>query len=255
MGDSTVNQADRQAAKVALVTGGAKRIGLAIAFKLHSLGYRIAIHYKTPVSDLDDKIKQFNQKRANSAMAFKAELNETAQCQELITMVIKWSGRLDVLVNNASVFYSSEMGKVDDAHWDMMFATNVKAPFFLSQYAATYLKGNSGNIINITDIHGQKPLKGYAVYCMSKASLLMQTKALAREYGPDIRVNSIAPGAIIWPEFKNALSCQEKNDIVNKTPLKRHGHPDYIAHTVQYILENDFITGQSIAVDGGRSIV
>jgi pteridine reductase len=250
-----VNFANTQATKVALVTGGARRIGLSIVNKLHTLGYRVAIHYNSSFDDANELASKLNATIANSAMPFAAQLKECVQCEHLIKQVVQWAGRLDVLINNASLFFPSKMGEVDNQHWDNLFATNLKAPYFLSQYAYPYLKKHKGNIINISDIHASKPLKDYSVYCMSKAALVMQTKALAVELGPDIRVNAIAPGAIMWPESVNALTDDKKQAIIDKTPQKQHGSPDYIAQSVVFILKNPFINGQNIAVDGGRSIV
>lgn len=249
-----MNQANKQEAKVALVTGGARRIGAAIVRQVHQAGYKVLIHCRTSLSEAHALATDLNQQRMNSAFVLQRDLTQPDAALEIMEAVMDWAGRLDLLVNNASVFMRSS-GSVFDAHvWQLLFDTNVKAPFSLSLAAQPLLAKHEGAIINITDIHAQKPLKAYAAYCQSKAAFEMQTKALAREFAPAVRVNAVAPGAIAWPEDANALSPQEQQKIIAGTLLKRHGEPEYIAQAVLALAEHPFITGQSLAVDGGRSL-
>jgi len=249
-----LNQANTQALKVALVTGAARRIGAAIAEQLHQAGYSVIIHCRSSLAEAQSLAQNLNQKRPNSALVLPCDLCTHQAIEELISSATAWVGRLDVLVNNASIFSRTDLADFDDKGWSELFETNVKIPFQLSLAARPYLALQQGAIINITDIHADKPLKGYAVYCQTKAALVMQTKALAREFAPQIRVNAIAPGAIAWPEQGNVLSLEQKNEIINKTPLKRHGSPLFIAQAVLALIENPFITGQILNVDGGRSV-
>lgn len=240
--------------KVALVTGAARRIGAAIAETLHAAGFRTAVHCFQSLAQARLLVEKLNGIRPDSACVFQQDLQQP-QPGRLIEAVLAWSGRLDVLVNNASVFIRSEGGDFDSADWDTLFRVNVQVPFLLSQAACAALAAGEGAIINITDIHAEKPLKGYAAYCQTKAALLMQTKALAREYAPAVRVNAVAPGAIVWPEQDNVLSDEVQKKIIAETPLKRHGSPEYIARAVLALAENPFISGQVLNVDGGRSVV
>lgn len=244
-----MNQANKQDAPVVLVTGAAKRIGAAIAQHLHKAGFRVVIHCHQSRDAAEVLAHEMNQLRADSAHVFTADLYHPESAHQLITDTLNWGGRLDLLVNNASLFTRNA------ADWDAMFDLNVKTPFILSHAAFPHLLNTHGSIINITDIHADKPLKDYAVYCQSKAALSMQTKALAREFAPKVRVNAVAPGAIMWPEQGNQLSEEQQQNIINKTPLKRHGSPLFIAQAVLALAENTFITGQTLCVDGGRSIV
>lgn len=249
----TLNQANKQA-PVALVTGGARRIGAAIARHLHQAGFRVLIHYHHSHDEARALAHDLNQTHANSVHTLCADLMVKQSATQLITHTINWAGRLDLLVNNASLFKKTPADALDEADWDALFTTNVKAPFWLSHAAYPQLKLQRGSIINITDIHADKPLKDYAVYCQSKAALSMQTQALAIEFAPLVRVNAIAPGAIAWPEQDNALSKTLQQKIIAKTPLKQHGNPLFIAKAVLSLAENPFITGQTLKVDGGRSL-
>ncbi len=235
-----------QQQSVALITGAARRIGKAITEHLHQQGFNVVIHCHTSVTNAHDLAEQLTQKRANSASVFQANLCDSQAINELIKHCITWAGRLDLLVNNASVFYR------DNNDWDTLFTTNVKAPYWLSFAAYPHLKHNQGAIINITDIHAEQPMRDYNIYCQSKAALAMQTKAFAQQFAPEVRVNAVAPGSIIWPEHENTLKDQIKSKIIEKTWLKRHGDPSWIAHAVYALAENKFITGQTIRVDGGR---
>ena len=195
-----------------------------------------------------------NQQRVDSAFVLPRELSELVAAEELMEAVIDWAGRLDLLVNNASIFIPSTKDSFSAADWQSLFDVNVKAPFTLSLAAYPFLKQAQGCIINITDIHAERPLKGYSAYCQTKAALEMQTKSLAREFAPEVRVNAVAPGAIVWPEGENALSAEAQKEIIAKTLLKRHGEPEFIAQAVLALAHNVFITGQILRVDGGRSL-
>jgi pteridine reductase len=243
-----------QVNKVALVTGASRRIGAAIIMHLHELGYKVAIHCHQSVAEARALAAALNTIRPQSAAVFISDLNLATSYESLINEVIQWGARLDVLVNNASLFLRSDCNAFSVKDWQALFAVNVQAPFALSSAAYPFLSKSSGNIINITDIHAEKPLLGYAAYCQTKAALLMQTRALAREFAPTVRVNAVAPGAIAWPEQQNKLSASEQQKIIAKIPLLRHGAPHYIAEAVISLIKNSYITGQVIAVDGGRSI-
>ncbi len=244
-----MNPVNKQDTPVILVTGSARRIGAGIINYFHQLGFRVVIHGHHSQQEANHLMTTLNQQRAHSAMVVIADLCCTESAGQLIEKTIAWAGRLDVLVNNASVF------SAQDADWDVMFALNTKAPYVLSHAAYPHLMKHQGLIVNITDIHADKPLKGYAVYCQTKAALGMQTKALAREFAPHVRVNAVAPGAIMWPEHANQLNLQEQARIIEKTPLKQHGQPLFIAQAIESFVNNAFITGQTLCVDGGRCIV
>ncbi|BCA97025.1 pteridine reductase [Legionella antarctica] len=250
-----MNQANKQEAKVALVTGGARRIGAAIVKKLHESGYKVVIHCRRTLDDAHALAVQLNNLRVDSAFILPGELTEHEASQVMMTTIIDWAGRLDLLVNNAAVFMRTEDHSLNPKDWQTLFDTNVKAPYLLSLAAYPFLKAQQGAIVNITDIHAEKPLKGYSVYCQSKAALKMQTETLAREFAPEVRVNAVAPGATIWPEDANALNEAEKEKIIANTPLKTHGKPEYIAQAILALAQNPFITGQTLKVDGGRSLM
>lgn len=239
--------------KVALVTGAARRIGAEIARQLHQAGMNIVLHYNVSEEEALALCAELNQLRAESAVAIRADLHEQEVERSLIKQAVEVWQRLDVLVNNASRFYRTAFGKVTEYAWDDLMNSNLKAPFFLAQAAAPYLTAQQGVIINITDIHAQRPLRDYSVYCISKSGLLMLTKLLAKELGPAVRVNAVAPGPIIWPEGENKLTEQEKHKIIGSTSLKRAGSPAEIAKAVMYLVRDaDYVTGQVINVDGGR---
>jgi len=246
---------NKQANRVALITGAARRIGASIARHLHQAGFRVIIHCHQSSQDAEKLAIELNTLRPKSACVIAADLTLKPEAIGLIAQALAWGQQLDLLVNNASLFYSSPQDIINDEQWDTLFTLNVKAPFWLSTTARPYLATQLGSIINITDIHADKPLKGYSVYCQSKAALAMQTLALAREFAPEVRVNAVAPGAIIWPEAANALNDEQQQKIIAKTPLKQHGDPVYIAQAVLALVENPFITGQTLRVDGGRSIL
>lgn len=250
-----MNRNNKQEVKVALVTGGARRIGAAVVKKLHSVGYKVAIHCHHSITEAHALALTLNNHRQNSAFVLQRELTAPYASEEIMRMLDDWAGQLDLLVNNASVFIPTELSSFSPKNWDNLFNIHVKAPFLLSLAACPFLKKQSGAIINITDIHAEKPLKGYSVYCQSKSALEMQTKSLACELAPEIRVNAVAPGAIIWPEGTNAVSVERKEKIIAKTVLKKHGQPEYIAQAVLALAENPFITGQILKIDGGRNLL
>lgn len=236
--------------KVALITGGAKRIGRNISEFLHQQGLFLAIHYHTAINEARTLVDTLNAKRENSCMMVQADLKNMDDYPKIIDTIIAQWGRLDILVNNASAFYPTPFKTATVEDFDDLFAINLKAPFFLTRAALTYLQKHSGCVINITDIHAQKPLKFYSLYCMTNAGLKMMTQALSRELAPLVRVNAVAPGSILWPQKK--LSAKQQAHILQKIPLKRQGKPIDIAKTVWFLIESDYITGQTVVVDGGR---
>ncbi len=240
--------------KVVLITGAAKRIGAVITRLLHESGMNVVLHYHHSEAEAFELCKHLNDSRPNSAKVFQADIKEIDACQHLIDQAQKVWGRLDVLVNNASSFYPTPLEQVSENDWEDLVGSNLKGPFFLCQAAATHLVSSKGNIVNIVDIHADKPLKNYPVYCIAKAGLVMLTKSLARELGPSIRVNGVAPGAILWPNEQSSVSAETQQYIINQTLLKRQGNPQDIAETVLFLIKQSYITGQIIAVDGGRSI-
>jgi pteridine reductase len=241
------------AGRCVLVTGGAKRLGAAIARRFHEAGAVLVVHYHRSHPAADSLVAELNAARAGSAIAACADLNDVACLPGLVATVLDRYGRLDVLVNNASTFYPTPVGTITAAQFDDLVGTNLRAPLFLSQAAATALRSSQGLILNMVDIHGRRPLKAHPVYSAAKAGLFMLTKSLARELGPDVRVNGIAPGPVLWPERE--LDAAIKDEIIAKTALKRSGSPEDIARTALYLAtEAPYVTGQVITVDGGRSL-
>ncbi len=238
--------------KVALITGGGQRIGANITRILHAAGANIILHYRHSRTEALALQEELHQQRADSVVLIQAELQDLQSLQSAISKALSVWNRLDILINNASLFYPAPVAEVTEKHWYELFDTNVKAPFFLAQATASALQKTSGCIINIVDIHAERPLKNYPVYSMSKASIAMMTKSLARELGPEIRVNGISPGAILWPE--NDMDEVTQQRIVSRTFLKRRGEPFDIAQMVLYLVTTQYITGQILAVDGGRSL-
>jgi pteridine reductase len=241
--------------KTALITGGAKRIGAEIARMLHAEGMNIAIHYRSSKAEAQQLCDHFNNLRSNSAIILQADLLKIAELPPLVEKTVGHWGELDALINNASSFYPTPVGQITEAQWDDLLGSNLKAPLFLSQAAAPYLKQSRGNIINIIDVHGFRPMKDHPVYSAAKAGLAMLTQSLAKELGPEIRVNGVAPGAIIWPENNLEQDAALREMILDRTALKRQGDPKDIAATVRFLIRDaDYITGQVIPVCGGRSI-
>ena len=238
---------------VALITGAAKRVGAQIAQALHGAGYDLALHYRHSRTEMDALCADLNSARAASAHAIQADLDDVDNLPRIIDACIAKFGRLDALINNASTFYATPVGATTPAQWDELFASNARAPYFLAQAAAPHLKQAHGAIVNIVDIYAERPLPNHPVYCMAKAALAMMTLALARELGPEVRVNGIAPGAILWPESGKAYADQA--ELVARTPLKRVGSPEDVAAAVLFLLRDAmFTTGQILKVDGGRAL-
>lgn len=246
------NDSPKLDGKTALITGAARRIGAVIARRLHAEGMNIVLHYRKSEQDARALCDELNAVRRDSAVTAQAELANVADFDSLVKAVLQW-GRLDLLVNNASSFYPTPLGKVGEGDWDEIMTSNLKAPFFLSQASAVHLQVSRGSIINLVDIHARRPLRDHAVYSIAKAGLVMLTRALARELGPGVRVNGIAPGPILWPA--QGLDEAAKQSILDKTALKRAGSPEDIAGAIVYLVRDaSYVTGQILAVDGGRSI-
>ena len=240
--------------KVALVTGGGRRIGAEIANCLHSEGMRLILHYHN--SDHETRALQsaLNEARANSVVLVKGDLLDNRKITHLVHEAVEVHSRLDAVINNAATFFPTPIGATTDDDWNNLIGTNLKAPFFLSQAAAQALRKSGGCIVNIVDIYGDRPLRNHVVYSTAKAGLIMLTRALARELAPEVRVNAVAPGAILWPENDHDEVAQQR--IISRTPLKRMGTPRDIAQAVRYLIRDArFVSGQTITVDGGRSVV
>ena len=239
--------------KTVLVTGAAKRVGSAIAGELHRAGANVVIHYRTAQTAAATLAGQFNAQRPNSAICLHADLLDIDALSSLVEKTVAHFGRLDALVNNASSFFATPLGKISAADWDDLLGSNLKAPLFLTQAAAPHLRATHGAVVNITDIHAERPLAGYPLYCAAKAGLLGLTRALAIELAPQVRVNAVAPGAILWPD-DGAFDPPVREAIVAHTLLKRAGTPQDIARAVRFLLDDAaYVTGQVINVDGGRS--
>ena len=242
--------------KAVLITGGARRVGAAISRRLHGAGADLVVHYRSSAADARALKDELTRARANSVVLVQGDLLKPAHLTGLIKDAMKAYGRLDALVNNASSFYATPIGEITEQAWDDLMGTNLKAPLFLSQAAARELKKNHGAIVNIVDIHAEFPMKSYVVYNIAKGALAALTRSLARELGPEVRVNGVAPGTIIWPDdeaWKDELARQR---IMNQTALKRIGEPEDIARAVEFLLTSaPYVTGQVLAVDGGRSVM
>jgi pteridine reductase len=236
-----------------LITGAARRLGAVTARRLHAAGAAIVVHHHTSTTEAQELVAQFNAVRAGSGLALAADIADLDSLPRLVETAVAHYGRLDVLVNNASSFYPTPVGTITGAQFDDLIGTNLRAPLFLSQAAAPALRATRGLILNMVDIHGQRPLKGHPVYSAAKAGLVMLTRSLARELGPEIRVNGIAPGPVLWAE--QGMDEALKAEIISKTALQRVGTPDDIARAAYFfVAEAPYITGQVLAVDGGRSI-
>lgn len=239
--------------KVVVVTGAARRIGAACSRMLHAAGYNVVLHYKNSEADALALCQALNGIRKDSAVPAKADLQDMSGIERLAGVAASaWAG-VDALVNSASVFYARPIGQVTEQDWELTFAANLKAPFFLSQALFPSLRARRGCIVNIADIHGEAGLPGFPVYSIAKAGLLAMTRCLAKDMAPDVRVNAVSPGAILWPE--QGGSEAERVAILDKVALRRCGEADDIAKTVRFLLEDaGYITGQTINVDGGRSL-
>lgn len=241
--------------KVVLITGAARRVGACIAGVFHQNDYRVIIHYRHSREEAQMLVNQFNQKRVDSAALLTADLDDELSYEKLIQDAHQIWNRLDVLINNASSFTPTPIGRINFHDWNYLINSNLKAPLFLSQAAAPFLKKSRGNIINITDVHAEYPMKNYVVYSCAKAGLAMLTKSLALELAPDIRVNAVAPGNVIWPEGVNEKSDAEKKAIIEATLLKKQISPNDIAQTALFLAKHSAITGQTIRVDGGKKLM
>ncbi len=241
------------AGKTALITGAARRIGATIAATLQAAGASVAIHCRGSMPAAADLAATLNRLRIDSAQVFPSDLLLPDAPAKLIASIVEWTGRLDILVNNASSFYPTPVGSITEEQWDDLVGSNLKAPLFLAQAARPHLKAQHGVIINIVDIHAQRPLRNHAVYGSAKAGLAMLTRSLAKDLAPEIRVNGISPGAILWPE--DGMSRETRDLILRQIPLARTGNPQDVADGVLYLARDaHYITGQILAIDGGRSI-
>jgi pteridine reductase len=238
--------------RVALVTGAARRIGAVIARRLHAAGYDVALHARRSRAELAALVEALERARASSTLALEADLGDAGVLPDLVNASVERFGRLDALVNNAAAFYPTPIGTATAAQWDELIGTNARAPFFLAQAAAPHLAATNGAIVNIVDIYAEQPLANHAIYGMSKAALAAMTKALARDLAPDVRVNGVAPGAILWPDAGKSEAAQRA--VIERTPLKRTGSPDDIASAVLWLLDAPFVTGEIVRVDGGRHL-
>jgi len=239
--------------KTGLITGGARRVGAAITRRLHAAGANVLVHYRDSDSDAAKLAAELNGVRPKSAATVKAELLAPIAPRALVSAALESFGRLDLLVNNASAFFPVALGAIEASHWEELVGSNLRAPLFIAQQAAAELAKQEGAIVNIVDIHAERPLKGYPVYSIAKAGLAAMTRALALELAPRVRVNGVAPGAIAWPE-DGQFDPAERDRVIATTPLGRTGTPEDIAQAVHFLACAPYVTGQILAVDGGRSI-
>lgn len=240
--------------KVVLITGGAKRVGAATARRLHAAGARLMIHFRSARPEAEALQQELNGARAGSVGLVQSDLLDIAGLPEMVRTTVGEFGRLDALVNNASSFFPTPVGEITTDAWDDLVGTNLKAPLFLSQAAVPHLRRTGGCIVNITDIHAERPLRNYVVYSIAKAGLVGLTRSLARELGPEVRVNGVAPGPILWPE-DDSFDAVARQRVISHTLLKRVGEPDDLARAIYFfIADAPYVTGQVIAVDGGRSV-
>ena len=241
------------AGKSALITGAARRVGAAIARALHGAGANVVVHFRSSAESAGELAHELNEARPDSAVLAECDLLDLTQLPALAEVATRVFGGLDILVNNASTFYPTPMGDLTEIDWNDLIGTNLKAPLFLSQAAASALHSRNGLILNVADIHGMRPLRRHPVYSVAKAGLIMLTKSLARELGPHVRVNAIAPGPVMWPE--DGMDSELKKEIVEKTALKRPGSEQDVARAALFFAsEAPYVTGQILAVDGGRSV-
>ncbi len=239
--------------KVVMITGGARRIGAELVRHLHRHEMRVILHYRNSESDARSLADELNARRSNSVRLLQGDLTEYAKIPALMGRAFSFFERLDALVNNASTFFPTAIENINEAAWERLVGTNLKAPLYLIQAAVPYLESTRGCVVNIVDIHAGRPLKGYPLYSISKAGLAMLTRSMARELAPGIRVNGIAPGAIMWPEAEHYEAMHE--EIISRTALKREGSPCDIADAALFLIRHaNYVTGQVIAVDGGRTL-
>ncbi len=241
--------------KIVLITGGAKRVGAAICRQLHAQGANLMIHYNTSVNEARALQAELNLMRPDSVAIIQGDLLNLAVLPNLVSETVKHFGRLDALINNASTYYPTEIGQINENNWQDLIGSNLKAPVFLAQAAATELRKNHGCIVNITDMHIERPKKGYIVYSVAKAGLVTLTKSLAHELSPEVRVNAVAPGPVQWPEDNPQFDEVYRQRVINQTLLKRVGEPEDVAKAVNFLIyDAPFVTGHVLAVDGGRSL-
>lgn len=243
---------DKLEGKTALVTGAGRRIGAEIARSLHAAGMNIVIHYRASAVDAENLATELNTRRSSSVITVQADLTSMADIEQLATSAKSAWGDLFLLVNNASSYFPTRVGSTTEQHWEELLAGNLKAPFFLVQELLYALKAAQGCVVNIVDVHAEKPTAEHAVYCAAKAGLAMLTRALARDLGPEVRVNGVAPGTILWPE--NEPDDTTKRKIIQRIPLQRRGQPSDIADAVLFLAGSDYMTGEIIRVDGGYSV-
>lgn len=238
---------------VALITGGGRRVGAVIARSLHAAGYDLVLHYRHSADAAEALAAELEQQREGSVQLAHAELAALETLPELVTAAIARFGRLDALINNASAFYPTPIDSATPAQWDELFASNAQAPFFLAQAAAPALSQSGGAIVNLVDIYAERPLANHPIYCMAKAALLAMTRSLALDLGPQVRVNAVAPGAVMWPSEGKAYD--DKLAMLERTPLKRAGTPEDVASAILWLLRDaPFVTGQVLRIDGGRTL-
>jgi pteridine reductase len=241
--------------KVVLVTGGAKRVGAAICRRLHAGGASVLVHYRLSAIEARGLQLELNARRAGSAGLVQADLLKAGSCSQLVKTALKHFERLDALVNNASSFFPTPVGEITEQAWDDLMGTNLKAPLFLAQAAAPELRKTHGCIVNIVDLHAELPMRNHAVYTAAKGGLSALTRGLARDLGPEIRVNGVAPGTILWPDDETWRDEVARQRIIHQSALKRIGDPDDIARAVQFLVADaPYVTGQILTVDGGRGI-
>ncbi len=241
--------------KVVLITGGARRVGAAICRELHAHGAQLMIHYKTSATEARALQAELNLLRANSVAIIQGDLHNMAVLPSMVSETVKHFGRLDVLINNASTYYPTDLGQINEENWQDLMGSNLKAPVFLVQAAAAELRKNHGCIVNITDMHIERPKKGYIVYSVAKAGLVTLTKSLAHELSPEVRVNAVAPGPVQWPENNPQFDEVYRQRVINQTLLKRVGEAEDVAKAVKFLIyDAPFVTGHVLAVDGGRSL-
>lgn len=237
---------------VALITGAARRVGAVIARRLHADGFDLALHYRSSTDDMLALEQELEAARPRSVLAIRTELADPGAADTLVSATLARFGRIDALINNASSFYPTPIGEASQDDWDLLFASNARAPFFLSQAAAPHLRACRGSIVNLVDIYAERPLAQHTLYCMAKAALLMMTLSLAKELGPEVRVNAIAPGAVLWPE--GGKHDGEQQALLDKTTLKRPGRPEDVAEAIAFLLRAQYTSGQVLRVDGGRAL-
>jgi pteridine reductase len=251
--EAGIERSQRLAGRSALVTGGARRVGAALVRALHGAGANVVIHCHHSLAAAQALAAELGGERAGSAQVVTGDLLDAAQLPRLMRQAQEHFGDLHLLVNNASSFYPTPLGAITLPQWDDLVGTNLRAPLLLTQAAAPALRRTRGAVLNIVDIHGLRPLRDHAVYSVAKAGLIMLTRALARELAPEVRVNAIAPGPVLWPDAP--MPERRKEKIIDKTPLRRHGEPDDIARAVLFFASDaPYVSGQILAVDGGRSI-